>query len=108
MQNTPFPRRQMLSNKVLQTYPGSVPVIVTYEKYQKKFICNRDYVMSFVYSNMKKIMNINEDMGIIFMASMLGKGYLVHGSAVVGDVYDRWKDPDGFLYITCQPESMFG
>merc|ERR1711974_232364 len=93
-------------------FPDRIPVIV--EKApksdapdidKKKFLVPADITVGkFVYE-IRKHMKLSPEKAIFLF---VGNGVLPPTAALMSQIYDRFKDPDGFLYFHISGESTFG
>ena len=75
-----------------------------------KRLCDRSITMSHMVliarANIpSKLISPNE---AIYLLVGEGNNTLVNGPTPIADVYDKYKDEDGFLYITFTSENTFG
>ena len=109
-----FEERQKESEEVLTKYSGRVPVIV--EKYGKcgeviptinknKFLVPNDITIGqFTYIIRKRIQLAPEQAIFLFV----GKYNIPATSKLISEVYENFKDDDGFLYMVYSGENTFG
>jgi len=109
-----FQERCEESYRVLQEYPERVPIIceksTTYKHTQlpnidkHKYLVPKDLtICQFIYVIRKK-MNIKSDESIFLFVS----NFIPTSSSIIGQLYNRHKDTDGFLYIQYSKENVFG
>lgn len=106
-----FEQRVEGSQAVLKKYPDRIPVIV--EKYTKsqipdidrtKFLVPHDLTMGqFLLVIRKRIKLQPEEAIFVFINNILPPV-----SETIGNLYQQYKDKDGFLYILYSGESTFG
>ncbi|KAL9263018.1 Autophagy-related protein [Drosera capensis] len=107
----PFEKRQADALFLIETYPDRVPVIV--ERAQRsdvpgidkpKYLVPKDIsVGQFVHVIRRRIKVSAEKAIFIFV-----KNTLPVTSDLMSAVYEKYKDEDGFLYMTYSGESTFG
>lgn len=103
--------RKLESTKIRTKYPERIPVIV--EKNQDSDIANIDKnkylvpkdltVGQLVYVIRKRIKMPPEMALFIFINNIIPPQY-----ELISNIYDLYKDNDGFLYITYSGENTFG
>ena len=99
------------SSKIIEKYPERIPVIVEKSSRSKiadidknKYLVPKDMTMGqFIYVVRKKI-NLDSSQALFLFVDNV----LCNGSKVMADVYNSYKDKDGFLYITYSTENTFG
>ena len=116
MENTfkekyPFEKRKNEAENVYHKYPDRVPVIV--QKYYKsnlpevdkcKYLVPKDMTISQFMFVVRKRIQLDSTQALFFTVS----NGLVAGSKIIMELYDEYKDEDGFLYITYTEENVFG
>ncbi|GMH43021.1 hypothetical protein BSKO_10943 [Bryopsis sp. KO-2023] len=106
-----FEKRKAEADRIRAKYPDRIPVIV--EKSERsdipdidkqKYLVPSDLLVGqFVFVIRKRIKLSSEKAIFIFV-----KNFLPATAALMMNVYQEHKDPDGFLYITYSGESTFG
>ena len=99
------------STKIIEKYPDKIPVIV--EKYSKssiknidknKYLVSGDMTMSqFIYIIRKRI-KLKSSEALFFFVNNI----LCNNSQSMIEIYNLYKDKDGFLYIEYSSENTFG
>ena len=99
------------STKIIGKYPDKIPVIV--EKYTKssiknidknKYLVSGDMTMSqFIYIIRKRIQLKSSEALFFFVNNIL-----CNNSQSMIEIYNLYKDKDGFLYIEYSSENTFG
>lgn len=108
--------RSRVSAKLLGRYPDRIPIIVdrpppsftrrdtTPPIDKHKFLVPKDLTMGkFVYE-VRKHIKIDSQQSIFLFVN----GTLIPNSESISRTYSRYKDMDGFLYITYATEDTFG
>ena len=97
--------------KILKQIPGKITVILEeatngINKGIKtiKYI-NKDLKLPQFISQFQKKLNLNSEDALFFLVK--GKNALV-GNLTFQEIYDKFKDKDGFLYITYARELVWG
>ena len=111
--NNSLEKRIKQYEKLKQEHPTKVPIIL-----EKSLNCNLNQIIKskYILSNdltiaefifiIKEKLELEPERALFFLAN--GK-YSISGNAILGDVYDRYKDKeDGFLYITYSEEVIYG
>ena len=99
------------SQKILQKYPDKVPIIINKQKgsllkkiTKNKFLVPKDISMSqFVYIIRKRI-QLKEHEALFIMIN----NSLMPSSMTMGDIYNKYKNKDGYLYAIYNTENTFG
>mmetsp|Transcript_11985 Transcript_11985/g.16845 ORF Transcript_11985/g.16845 Transcript_11985/m.16845 type:complete len:120 (-) Transcript_11985:144-503(-) len=105
-------RRKEVALRIRQKYPDRIPVIVEKapksdapEIDKKKYLVPADITVGkFVYE-IRKHMKLSPEKAIFLFVN---NGVLPPTAALMADIYERYKDEDGFLYITYSGENTFG
>ena len=99
------------SQKIMRKYPGKVPVIVQRQEHseipnidKKKYLVRGDLNMShFIYVVRKRI-KLEPSETLFLMVD----NRMCPSNAPLSDIYENYKDEDGFLYIVYSAENTFG
>jgi GABA(A) receptor-associated protein len=111
-QNFEFEKRKTESSKIREKYPDKYPVIAEKGKNSKllqadktKFLVHENMTMAQFMVVLRKRLTLNpEDALFIYV----GENTLAASSMSISSLYDSYKDPDGFLYLTYCSENTFG
>uniref|UniRef100_A0A6C0KGD3 Autophagy-related protein n=1 Tax=viral metagenome TaxID=1070528 RepID=A0A6C0KGD3_9ZZZZ len=105
-------KRKRESIKILNKYPNIIPIIITnkldkqyrLENQNTKFLVPEYYTVgNLIFFFKKRVkMDVHESIFLLCENTMLC------GSMSLTQLYAELKDEDGFLYITCAQESVFG
>lgn len=106
-----FDKRQQESAKVLNRYPDKIPVIVERmansdmpDIDKHKYILPKDFTIGQFMFLIRKKIKIDESKSIfIFIDNVIPMS-----ADRFDDVYSKYKDKDGFLYVTYVSENTFG
>jgi len=108
--NHSFEKRKDESFRILQQYPNRVPIICERinheipELSRKKYLVPDDLIMcNFMYVIRKRLILAPEVSIYLFVNKKI-----VPSSMAMGDIYNKYKSEDGFLYIHYSGESTFG
>ena len=104
--------RKLESGNMIHKYPGKIPVICEKLKNTKnmpnisktKFLVSRDLTIGqFIYI-IRKFISVHQNTALfLFIGDIIPPT-----SAYISDIYNIYKDTDGFLYITFSTENTFG
>ncbi len=111
-------KRLALSKLIRDKHPDRVPVLLTIAKSNshsknqllpqpknEKILVPTDYTIGKMMFQIRSQLNLRPDTALFLF---VGKGILPPTGALVGTIYDRFKDEDQFLYITVASEATFG
>ena len=108
-------KRQQWHNEAEVKFPTKVAIIV--ERGPKsdgdmaqlanpKFLMPRAFSIGEVLSVVRSKLNMTKEKGLVLMDS---RGKYVHKpSNNIGDIYEQYKDEDGFLYLLYCSENVYG
>ena len=105
-----FEQRLSEAKRIKEKYPARIPVIVSAADSlpsldKKKYLVPGDLTCSqFLYVLRRRIKLSPEKAMFMF----IGRGVLAPSSALVSDVYPKYRDPDQFLYVAISGENTFG
>ena len=107
-----YDTRKKMSDEILKTHPDKVPIVLEkdptckVEPLKKKnyLLEKKSTVGQFILKIRNKI-KIKEDEALFLEAK--GK-YAVFGEKLIGELYNSFKDDDGFLYIMYTTELIYG
>lgn len=109
---TSFEKRCKMSQKLRAQYIDRIPIfIVRNDKSTPildniKFLSPSDLTFGkFVSEVRKKSPSIKETVALYFM---LSNSILPVQNMTLGEIYQKYHSPDGFLYIRCAGENAFG
>ena len=111
MDHLTLPERQRISNDLLEKYPTRIPVLVSKTKRSKiQDIDKKKYLVpstqtlgQFVYIIRKRISLEQHKALFVFVNNILPPI-----SMLMSEMYEKYKDEDGFLYISYSGENAFG
>ena len=105
-----FERRKNDSETVLAKYPNRVPVIIERFGFEvpkidrSKYLVPDDLTMASFMLVIRKRIKLEPEKAIYLFVN----GKILAGMETVHSVYDKYRDEDGFLYMTYSGESTFG
>jgi len=108
----PLEKRREVAERIRSKYQDRIPVIV--EKAprsdapdidKKKYLVPADITVGkFVYEIRKHMNKVNAEKAIYLFVN----NTIPPTAALISQIYERYKDEDGFLYITYSGENTFG
>lgn len=108
-------KRQQWHNEACVKFPTKVAIIVERapnsdptltQLANPKFLMPKAFSIGEVLSVVRSKLNLNKEKGLVLMESR-GK-YMLKPSHNIGDVYEQYKDEDGFLYLLYCQENTYG
>lgn len=105
----PLQERTKMSESLLVKYPNRIPVILKHNTSIKrlskyKFLVDGDMPISVFGITVKRYVENDIKYGMFLSC----QGVIPPGNATLGELYRKYKAPDGFLYITIYLEHSFG
>jgi len=104
--------RKRSSDKILKMYPEYIPIVIesgtknTPAMDNKKFIFSKKAKVLFIINEIRKRIKISPDEALFIMVG--DKQVMPMISLTMEEVYNRYHDEDGFLYIKYSVENTFG
>lgn len=108
-----FEQRKEEASRVLEKYPGRLPIICERNKQaskecpdidKKKYLVPQDLTMGQFLYVVRKRMNIPAEKAIFLFVG----NTIAPSTSLISNVYNYHVDKDGFLYITYSYENVFG
>ena len=102
------------SSKIISKYPDRVPVIVQKSKNANdatptidkvKFLVPKDFSFSQFMVTIRDRIKLNQDQALF---CFYDNNTFPNAAELMGVIYDRMKDEDGFLHLSYISESTFG
>ena len=111
-QTIDFDARKKESTKIREKYPTKIPLIAEKGKNtdlkcadKKKYLINEDMTLAqFMVVLRKRLSLTHTDALFVYV----GDNTLATASTPIVQLYEKHKDPDGFLYLTYCSENTFG
>ena len=105
--------RKKESVRILEKYPDRIPVIVERSSHcsdideidRHKYLVPADLSMGQFIFVVRKRIELDASKGLYFYVNKNG---MVPTSELISNIYHRYKDEDGFLYVEYAGESTFG
>lgn len=99
------------SNKIITKYPTRIPIIVERSEKcdlidikKKKYLVPKDLTLQQFIFIIRKRIKLESSQALFIMVN----NTLSPASLNLGEIYEKQKDKDGFLYITYSSENTFG
>lgn len=106
-----FEERLQESNRITQKYPERIPIICEKAKNsnvtdldKSKYLVPCDLTIGQFMFVIRKRMKLSSEQAIFLFVN----NSIPSTSSSVSQIYDSYKDDDGFLYITYSGENTFG
>jgi len=106
----PFTDRIKESTRIREKYPNRIPIIVQVSSKCKLVLDKNKYLVpndltigQFIYVLRKRL--VLSPIESMFLSV---KNTIPVSSSALGDIYEEFKDMDGFLYIEVSQENVFG
>lgn len=106
--NLKFEERLSISTNIKQKYPDRIPIIVNttdfvMDKY--KFLSPANInIHKLLISIRKSIQKLNPNEALFLLIN----NTIPNNTSLISELYNEYKNNDGFLYITITKESVFG
>ena len=109
----PYERRLLESTRILEKYPGRLPFIVERAQsakstipliQKKKYLVPADLTMSQFLSIIRRNISVTPDIAIYIFCN----NTLLPSHMLMKDIYNLYKESDGFAYMIYMGESTFG
>lgn len=107
-----FNDRKLEAERIISKYPNQVPIICEKSSSNKelpqmlkfKFLVSKDLTCGqFICVVRNRIKLPSEQALFLFVGSNIPSG-----NELISELYHKYKDPDGFLYVTYSGENTFG
>ena len=110
--NLSFTERGLLSKKIRKTYPNRIPVIIKLEENSNlkctkfKFLAPNDIILSSFINELrtKHIKDLTAKQALFVTINNI----MPPINSQFEELYDRYKNRDGFLYLNISVENTFG
>jgi GABA(A) receptor-associated protein len=106
-----FDKRLSESTRILTKYPDRIPIICEKSKTQNlplinknKYLVTNDITIGQFICVIRNRMKLSPEFSIFLLVD----GYVPASGSMIGELYDEYKDDDGFLYIEYCQENTFG
>ena len=105
-------KRLSLSNKILKKYENKIPIYLTRCKNcvlndieNNKYICPNALTLAQFMFNIKKMIQLKPEEALYLL---INDKEILPSNMVMINVYNKYKNEDGFLYICYCSENTFG
>ena len=110
-ENKDFEKRRKMYFDMKQKFPVRIPIVCEKDSQSKakdinktKYLINRKATAIQFYDELRKQNNIQKEEALFLLVN--GK-YLIAGDINLGEIYDKYHDKDGFLYIVYSCELIW-
>ena len=110
-ENFTYEDRCMESQKIMGKYPERIPILVERapgcqlsEIQKHKFLVCKDMTMSQFVFMIRKRIRLDPSQSLF----MLVNNRIASGNVLMSQVYEEYKDEDGFIYMVYTSENTFG
>ena len=107
-----FSQRKAESDKIREKFPEKIPVICEKDPYsylrdieKTKYLVPSEITVNNFHLMIRKRIEIPEEEGFYLLVN--GK-FSITGERLLSDVYEQYKDKEGFLYILYTGELIWG
>jgi GABA(A) receptor-associated protein len=104
--------RKLKSRSLMQRHANHFPIYIegakeagSFTPYSAKVVIDRRILGCHFFTMMRDQMKVEPEIAINFF---LNGRYKLTGDRQMGEVYDRYKDEDGFLYIAYTEQASMG
>jgi GABA(A) receptor-associated protein len=111
-QNPDLNERKSNSSKIKEKYPDRIPIICEKDPSSKiksvdknKYLVPNNFTVSQFSIIIRKRLELSRDSALFLLVS--GK-HSITGDSSINEIYEKYKDEDGFLYITYTSELSWG
>lgn len=103
-------KRISSSEKVMVRYPDKVPIIVVLPKEFKKksflkYLVSKDLNIQYITQLIRKNIKLDPSKAVFVLTEC---GVLSTANYDIGDLYYKYKNEDGYLYLCVRLEACFG
>jgi len=112
---TSLDKRIQLAAKIRALYAERLPVIVEKtassnapEISKKKFLVPADMPVSKFFMEVKRQLQVTGDHSAVAIFLFVNKSVLPPSGTLMSQIYEKYKDEDGFMYVTYSGENTFG
>jgi GABA(A) receptor-associated protein len=105
-----FEERVNESQAILKKYPNKIPVIINEcseelrERVNRKMLLQTDMTVSQYMHTLRTKFNIKAEESVLIFVN----GTFPTSTTLMSYLYDKYKDKDGFLYVSVLKENVFG
>lgn len=105
-----FEERVNESQTILKKYPDKIPIIINEcseelrERVKRKMLLQTDMTVSQYIHTLRTKFNIKAEESVLIFVN----GTFPTSTTLMSYLYDKYKDKDGFLYVSVLKENVFG
>ena len=112
-----FTKKERLKNssKLIEQNKGQIPVICEKDENSKikallktKYLIKREITVDKFIGTIRKKLELESNEALFLLANCKNNKYAIVGTDAMGNIYDKYKDEDGFLYIIYSNEKVWG
>ena len=112
-----FTKKERLNNssKLIEQNKDQIPVICEKDKNSKmkalvktKYLIKREITVDKFIGTIRKKLQLESTEALFLLANCKNNKYAIVGTDAMGNIYDKYKDEDGFLYIIYSNEKIWG
>lgn len=103
-------KRLRMKDGILDRYPDKIPLIVQSKDVpltKIKFLIDKNYSFSYLQLILKKFIDLKPEEAVFYFIGEK-KDTIPKGNDLLSELYSRYHDEDGFLYLFLTKESVFG
>ena len=91
---------------IINKYPDKIPIIVCdkYNKVQLKMLVPKNMCISQLAYIIRKKIKINEYEALYLLINNI----MPNGNTMINTIYNKYRDPEGYIYIIYTKENTFG
>lgn len=107
--------RKRKSSDIINKYPGYYPVVIEPASDKTPMISNTTFILSknaklptVIREIRKRVNNVRPEDALFVFVGSDNNAHLVSNSSTIEEIYNKYKDKDGFLYFRYSLENTFG
>ncbi len=107
-----FNKRKIESDRVRQKHPNKIPIIIEKSDNsdvvnidKNKWLVQQDLTVGQFLLTIRRRIKLDQSEGLFIL---IDNSYLPSNSETMGEVYEKHKDMDGFLYCSYSKEQCYG
>ena len=112
-----FTKKERLKNSsnLIEKNKGQIPVICEKDEKSKmkgllktKYLIKKEITVDQFIGTIRKKLQLESNDALFLLANCKNNKYAIVGTDSFGNIYDKYKDDDGFLYIIYSNEKVWG
>ena len=103
------------SSQLIEVNTGKIPVLIDKDPncnlrtlLKTKYLLSTKVTIEQFLKIIREKLEIEKEYALFLLANCKSKKYAVVGSMTFGEVYEKYKDDDGFLYLIYSNEKIWG